>query len=162
VESGEGEIFGHRPATAAVDRLDHELYAVNMCRCNCFVTLDPAANRTMAKPKKPQQQTLSVRISDTMRRRLERARELESAKRALSSRPPKSRSSCCETCKRSDSSSVDLIGEGPKGLLRIRHKAEAGHPLSRGGVDGRGALVQQASRASSAHAITVSRESLVP
>ena len=116
----------------------------------------------MAKPKKPQQQTLSVRISDTMRRRLERARELESAKTGAFVSTSEIAKQLLETVQEERLEFVDLIGEGPKGLLRIRHKAEAGHPLSRAEWTVVGHFVQQGLEGVfGATPITVSRESLV-
>jgi hypothetical protein len=81
-------------------------------------------------PRKPQQQTLSVRIGDALRKRLERAREAvasttgdfvstsEIAKRML------------ESAREDRMEFVDLMADAEATLLQIRRKGQAGYPLS--------------------------------
>jgi hypothetical protein len=83
------------------------------------------------KPSKPQQQTLSVRISDGMRKRLERARQ----QTASASGEPVSTSEIAKQLLESASDNrldvADLLEEPTEAMVQIRAKGEAQQALSR-------------------------------
>src|SRR5215467_10750586 len=80
---------------------------------------------------KPQQQTLSVRISEALRQRLERAKQLMSSKTGESVSTSEIAKQLLESAREDRLEVVDLLSEPTKALLEIRRKGEAGHPLSK-------------------------------
>jgi hypothetical protein len=85
---------------------------------------------TVMKPT-PQQQTLSVRISDTLRRRLERAKELMAARSGEPVSTSDVAKQLLESAREDRLEVVELLGHPTDTLLQIRRKGEAGYPLSR-------------------------------
>jgi len=84
------------------------------------------------KTDKPQQQqTLSVRISEALRQRLERAKQLVAAKTGESVSTSDIAKQLLESAREDRLEVVDLLSEPTKALLEIRRKGEAGHPLSK-------------------------------
>jgi hypothetical protein len=79
---------------------------------------------------KPQQQTLSVRISEGLRARLERARKLAS-KTGDSVSTSEIAKQLLESAREDRLEVVDLLEDPTEALLEIRRKGEAQHPLSR-------------------------------
>jgi hypothetical protein len=79
---------------------------------------------------KPQQQTLSVRISEGLRARLERARKLAS-KTGDSVSTSEIAKQLLESAREDRLEVVDLLADPTEALLEIRRKGEAQHPLSR-------------------------------
>jgi hypothetical protein len=89
-------------------------------------------------PKKPdneerplQQQTISVRISDALRSRLERAKELMSSKTGESVTTSDVAKQFLESAREDRLEVVDLLALPTETLLQIRRKGEAQHVLSR-------------------------------
>lgn len=89
-------------------------------------------------PKKPdneerplQQQTISVRISDALRSRLERAKELMSSKTGESVTTSDVAKQFLESAREDRLEVVDLLAQPTETLLQIRRKGEAQHVLSR-------------------------------
>lgn len=82
-------------------------------------------------PAKPQQQTLSVRISDTLRRRLERARQLMATKTGEAVSTSEIAKQFLESARDDRLEVVDLLADPTGSLLQIRRKGEAGLVLSR-------------------------------
>lgn len=80
--------------------------------------------------KKPQQQTLSVRISEGLRARLERARTLAS-KTGETVSTSEIAKQLLESAREDRLEVVDLLADPTEALLQIRRKGEAQHPLSR-------------------------------
>src|SRR5580765_7600465 len=78
---------------------------------------------------KPQQQTLSVRISESLRARLERARKLASKTGAAVSTSEIAKQ-LLESAREDRLEVVNLLTEPTEALLQIRRKGEAQHPLS--------------------------------
>ena len=112
--------------------------------------------------KKPQQQTLSVRIDDTLRRRLERARQLSASKTGEPVSTSEIAKRFLEAARDDRLEVVDLLADPTGSLLQIRRKGEAGLVLSRAEWTTLAHFVRHGVEAVSAptpHA--VSRESLV-
>jgi hypothetical protein len=80
---------------------------------------------------KTQQQTLSIRITDSMRRRLERARLLAESKTGEPVSTSEIAKQFLESARGDRMELVDLLAEPTESLLQIRRKGEAGHVLSR-------------------------------
>jgi hypothetical protein len=78
---------------------------------------------------KPQQQTLSVRISENLRARLERARKLASKTGEVVSTSEIAKQ-LLESAREDRLEVVNLLSEPTEALLQIRRKGEAQHPLS--------------------------------
>jgi hypothetical protein len=78
-----------------------------------------------------QQQTLSVRISVGLRRKLERARELETARTGQPVSVSEVAKKLLESGREDRLEVVHLLSEPTAALAQIRRKAEAGHVLSR-------------------------------
>jgi hypothetical protein len=81
-------------------------------------------------PDKPQQQTLSVRISEALRRRLERARQLAASTSGESVSTSEIAKQLLESAREDRLDVVNLLAEPTAALLQIRRKGEAQHPLS--------------------------------
>ncbi len=111
---------------------------------------------------KPQQQTLSVRISDTLRLRLERAKELMAARSGKSVSTSDVAKQLLESAREDRLEVVELLGHPTETLLQIRRKGEAGYPLSRAEWAVLAHFVQQGVEAlSSKTPSPVSRDSLM-
>jgi hypothetical protein len=108
---------------------------------------------------KPQQQTLSVRISETLRARLERARKLAS-KTGDSVSTSEIAKQLLESAREDRLEVVDLLADPTTALLQIRRKGEAQLPLSQAEWTLLAHFVQQGAEAYSAKTPNaVSRES---
>ncbi len=83
------------------------------------------------KPDKAQQQTLSVRIDDGLRRRLERARQLSASKTGEPVSTSEIAKQFLESARDDRLEVVDLLAEPTDSLRHIRRKGEAGMVLSR-------------------------------
>jgi len=84
------------------------------------------------KSEKPlQQQTLSLRISDALHRRLERAKELLSSKTGESVSTSEVAKQLLESAREDRFEVADLMEKPTEALLEIRRKGEAQHILSR-------------------------------
>jgi len=84
------------------------------------------------KFEKPlQQQTLSLRISDALHRRLERAKELLSSKTGESVSTSEVAKQLLESAREDRFEVADLMEKPTEALLQIRRKGEAQHILSR-------------------------------
>ncbi len=124
--------------------------------------LVPSADRPAPLPDNVQQHTLSVRISETLRRRLERAKRLRSAtlgEPVSTSRIAKQllESACDERME-----VVDLLADPTDALLRIRRKGDAQSVLSRAEWTVLAHFVQHGLEGSSDITVNpVSRESIV-
>jgi hypothetical protein len=81
--------------------------------------------------EKPQQQTLSIRVTESMRRRLERARQLAESKTGESVSTSEIAKQFLESARDGRLEVVDLLAEPTESLLQIRRKGEAGSVLSR-------------------------------
>ena len=81
--------------------------------------------------KPQQQQTLSVRISEALRQRLERAKELVTAKTGESISTSDIAKQLLESSREDRLEVVDLMAEPTKTLLEIRRKGEAERILSK-------------------------------
>ena len=113
-------------------------------------------------PKKPQQQTLSVRIDDPLRRRLERARQLSASKTGEAVSTSEIAKRFLEAARDDRLEVVDLLADPTGSLLQIRRKGEAGLVLSRAEWTTLAHFVRHGVEAVSAQAPhEVSRESLV-
>lgn len=119
-------------------------------------------------PKKPeneerplQQQTISVRISDALRSRLDRAKELMSSKTGESVTTSDVAKQFLESAREDRLEVVDLMAQPTETLLQIRRKGEAQHVLSRAEWAVLAYFVQQGFEAFSGRTPNpVSRESL--
>ncbi len=80
---------------------------------------------------KPQQQTLSVRITDALRRRLERARQLTASKTGEAVSTSEIAKQFLESARDDRLEVIDLLAAPTENLLQIRRKGEAGTVLSR-------------------------------
>ena len=80
---------------------------------------------------KPQQQTLSVRINDTLRLRLERAKELIAARSGKPASTSDVAKHLLESAREHRLEVVELWGHPTETLLQIRRTGEAHYPLSR-------------------------------
>ena len=99
------------------------------------------------KSKKPlQQQTLSLRISDALHARLERAKELMSSKTGESVSTSEVAKQLLESAREDRFEAADLMAKPTESLLQIRRKGEAQHILSRGRVDTARALCAEGIR----------------
>ena len=84
------------------------------------------------KSEKPlQQQTLSLRISDALHRRLERAKQLLSSKTGESVSTSEVAKQLLESAREDRFEVADLMAKPTEALLEIRRKGEAQHILSR-------------------------------
>jgi hypothetical protein len=113
-------------------------------------------------PEKLQQHTLSVRIDDTLRRRLERARQLAASKTGAFVSTSAIAKPFLESARDDRLEVVDVLEHPTDTLLQIRRKGEAGQVLSRAEWTTLAHVVRHGVEALSAqtpHA--VSRESLV-
>ncbi len=81
--------------------------------------------------KKPQQQTLSVRIDDSLRRRLEQARQLSASKTGEPVSTSEIAKRFLEAARDDRLDVVDLLADPTGSLIQIRRKGEAGLVLSR-------------------------------
>lgn len=81
--------------------------------------------------KSQQQQTLSVRISEALRQRLERAKQLVTSKTGETVSTSDIAKQLLESAREDRLEVVDLLGEPTKSLLEIRKKGEGEHVLSR-------------------------------
>ncbi len=112
--------------------------------------------------EKPQQQTLSVRISDALRRRLERARQLTASKTGESVSTSEIAKQLLESAREDRLDVVNLLSDPTDTLLEIRRKGEAQHPLSIAEWTVVAHFVHEGAEAVSATTPqTVSRESLI-
>jgi hypothetical protein len=112
--------------------------------------------------EKPQQQTLSVRISDALRRRLERARQLTASKTGESVSTSEIAKQLLESAREDRLDVVNLLSDPTETLLQIRRKGEAQHPLSLAEWTVLAHFVHEGTEAFSAITpSTVSRESLI-
>jgi hypothetical protein len=111
---------------------------------------------------KPQQQTLSVRISEALRQRLERAKQLMSSKTGETVSTSEIAKQLLESAREDRLEVVDLMSEPTKALREIRRKGEAQHVLSKAEWTVLAHFVQQGLEASSSETPShVSRESLI-
>ena len=111
---------------------------------------------------KPQQQTLSLRISEGMRQRLERARQLMSSKTGEIVSTSEIAKRLLESAREERMEVVDLMADPTETLLQIRRKGEAEHVLSKAEWTILAHFVQQGLEAfSSDTPRPVSHESLV-
>lgn len=85
----------------------------------------------MPMPDKTQQQTLSVRITEAMRRRLERARQLAVSRTGEPVSTSEIAKQFLESARDDRLEVVDLFAKPTESLLQIRRKGEAGVALSR-------------------------------
>ncbi|MEP7307236.1 MAG: hypothetical protein ABJA98_17125 [Acidobacteriota bacterium] len=109
---------------------------------------------------KPQQQTLSVRISESLRARLERARKLASKSGEAVSTSEIAKQ-LLESAREDRLEVVNLLTDPTEALLQIRRKGEAQHPLSQAEWTLLAHFVQEGVEAYSAKTPNaVSRESL--
>ena len=81
--------------------------------------------------EKPQQQTLSVRIDDALRRRLERARQLSASKTGEPVSTSEIAKQFLESARDDRLEVVDLLADATESLGQIRRKGEASMVLSR-------------------------------
>jgi hypothetical protein len=81
---------------------------------------------------KTQQQTLSIRVTESMRRRLERARQLAESKTGEPVSTSEIANQFLESARDERLEIVDLLAEPTESMLQIRRKGEAGAVLSRG------------------------------
>lgn len=120
-------------------------------------------------PKKPeneerplQQQTISLRISDALRARLDRAKELMSSKTGEAVTTSDIAKQFLESAREDRLEVVDLMAQPTETLLQIRRKGEAQHVLSRAEWTILAYFVQQGLEAFSDRTPNpVSRESLI-
>jgi hypothetical protein len=109
-----------------------------------------------------QQQTLSVRITDALRRRLERARQLTVSKTGEAVSTSEIAKQFLESARDDRLEVVDLLGQPTETLMQIRRKGEAGTVLTRAEWTVVAYFVRQAIERASVEASTpVSRMSLV-
>jgi hypothetical protein len=83
------------------------------------------------KPPQPQQQTLSVRISDGMRKRLERVRQLTASTTGEPVSTSEIAKQFLESARDDRLELADLLEEPTETMVQIWRKAEAQHALSR-------------------------------
>jgi len=111
---------------------------------------------------KPQQQTLSVRISEALRQRLERARKLMASTTGESVSTSEIAKQLLESAREDRLEVVELLSEPTKSLVEIRRKGEAQRVLSKAEWTVLVYYVQQGLEAYSEDTpIPVSRESLI-
>src|SRR2546425_2283777 len=110
---------------------------------------------------KPQQQTLSVRISEALRQRLERAKQLVASKTGESVSTSEIAKQLLESAREDRLEVVDLMSKPTERLLEIRRKGQAQHILSKPEWTVLAYFVQQGLEAFSSDTPSpVSRESL--
>jgi hypothetical protein len=109
--------------------------------------------------EKPQQHTLSVRIDDALRRRLERARQLSASKTGEGVSTSEIAKRFLESARDDRLEVVDLLADPTGSLLQIRRKGEAGLVVSRAEWTTLAHFVRHGVEAVTPH--EVSRESLV-
>lgn len=115
-----------------------------------------------AKQMTPQQHTLSVRINDTLRLRLERAKELMAARSGKPVSTSEVAKQLLESAREDRLEVVELLGRPTETLLQIRRKGEGHYPLSRAEWAMLAHFVQQGVEAlSSKTPNPVSRDSLM-
>jgi hypothetical protein len=114
-------------------------------------------------PEKPQQQqTLSVRISEALRQRLERAKKLMSSRTGESVSTSEIAKKLLESAREDRLEVVDLMSEPTNALREIRRKGEAQHVLSKAEWVVLAHFVQRGLEAFSSDTPShVSRESLI-
>jgi hypothetical protein len=110
-------------------------------------------------PEQAQTQTLSLRISEGLRKRLEQIRELTALRKGESVSTSEVAKQLLETSNADRLEVADLLHEPTQCLLRIRHKCEAHQPLSLAEWIAFAYYVQQGSEAFDRNPI--SRESCV-
>ncbi|HEY1468521.1 MAG TPA: hypothetical protein VGF61_05715 [Candidatus Acidoferrum sp.] len=112
--------------------------------------------------KPQQQQTLSVRISEALRQRLERAKKLMSSRTGESVSTSEIAKQLLESAREDRLEVVDLMSEPTKALREIRRKGEAQHVLSKAEWVVLAHFVQRGLEAFSSDTPShVSRESLI-
>jgi len=122
----------------------------------------PSVDHAVPLPDRPQQQTLSVRISETLRRRLERARRLYAAKVGKPVSTSQIAKQLLESARDQRMEVVDLLADPTDALLSIRRKGEAHQGLSRAEWTVLAHFVQRGLEGSSDMIVNpVSRESIV-
>ena len=118
--------------------------------------------RSYTLADKPQQQTLSVRISEALRQRLERARKLMASTTGESVSTSEIAKQLLESAREDRLEVVELLSEPTKSLVEIRRKGEAQRVLSKAEWTVLAYYVQQGLEAYSEDTpIPVSRESLI-
>jgi hypothetical protein len=111
---------------------------------------------------KPQQQTLSLRIDDALRRRLERARQLTSAKTGEPVSTSEIAKQFLESARDDRLEVSDLLANPTESFLSIRRKGEEGRALSRAEWTAMAHFVRLGVEASSEQTPNpVSRESMI-
>jgi len=111
--------------------------------------------------KPPQQQTLSVRISEALRRRLEQARQLVSTRTGENVSTSEIAKQLLESAREDRLEVVDMLVNPTEALIQIRRKGEAQHVLTRAEWIAVAHFVQQGLEAFSGRTPNpVSRESL--
>jgi hypothetical protein len=111
--------------------------------------------------KPPQQQTLSVRISEALRTRLEQARQLVSKRTGESVSTSEIAKQLLESAREDRLEVVDMLVNPTEALIQIRRKGEAQHVLTRAEWTAVAHFVQQGLEAFSGRTPNpVSRESL--
>lgn len=125
------------------------------------VPLNPEKAERKSPEKPQQQQTLSVRISEALRMRLERAKQLMPSRTGESVSTSEIAKQLLESAREDRLEVVDLMAEPTKTLLEIRRKGEAEHVLSKAEWSVLAHFVQQGLEAfSSTTPSPVSRESV--
>jgi hypothetical protein len=113
-------------------------------------------------PAKPQQQTLSIRITDSLRRRLERARQLTASKTGEPVSTSEIAKQFLESARDDRLEVADLLADATGSLVHIRRKGQAGASLSQAEWTALAHFIRHGMEASSAQAPNpVSRESVV-
>lgn len=111
---------------------------------------------------KAQQQTLSVRITESLRRRLERARQLASSKTGEAVSTSEIAKQFLESARDERLEVIDLLADPTESLLQIRRKGEAATVLSRAEWATVAHFAQHGVETASAHVPNlVSTESLI-
>lgn len=111
---------------------------------------------------KPQQQTLSVRISEALRQRLERAKQLVAAKTGVNVSTSEIAKQLLESAREDRLEVVDLLAEPTKTLIGIRKKGQIGQILSKAEWTVLAYFIQQGLEGFLDDALSrVSRESLI-
>lgn len=111
---------------------------------------------------KPQQQTLSVRISEALRQRLERAKQLVASKTGESVSTSEIAKQLLESAREDRLEVVDLMSKPTERLLEIRRKGQAQHVLTKPEWTVLAYFIQQGLEAFSSDTPSpISRESLI-
>ena len=118
---------------------DHEKIMLTLCPTQCnmssmlrYIYSDcMELERSLPLADKPQQQTLSVRISEALRQRLERAKQLVASTTGVSVSTSEIAKQLLESAREDRLEVVDLMSEPTKTLVEIRRKGEAQHVLSK-------------------------------